>query len=140
MEALPRFWVFMYRTTPISYFINPLISTGLAGVPVTCADNEIVSFDPPSAETCGSYLAEYLDSVGGKLLNHDATTSCKMCPVADTDDVLASLEIDFSDRWRNFAITLVYIVVNVGLALLLYWAARVPKGTKRQFRGKAKGA
>lgn len=82
----------------MSYFTNPLISTGVAGVPVTCADNEIVSFDPPAAETCGSYLAEYLGLVGGKLLNYNATRSCEVCTVANTDDVLALLEIDFSDR------------------------------------------
>lgn len=130
--ALPRFWIFMYRVTPVTYFINALVPTGIAGVSVVCAANEIVSFDPPSGQICSSYLKEYMSYAGGSLLNPTATQRCDFCRAADTDSVLAALGIYFGDRWRNFAISLIYSAVNVAGALCLYWLFRVPKGPGRR--------
>ena len=130
--ALPRVWIFMYRVTPLTYFINALVSTGVAGVNVVCAANEIVRFDPPSGQICSLYLKEYMSHAGGSLLNPSATRQCEFCLAADTDSVLAALGIYFGDRWRNFEISLIYSAVNVTGALCLYWLFRVPKGLGRR--------
>ncbi len=122
----------MYRVTPVSYFINVLVSTGLAGVGVTCAANEILNFDPPDGQDCGSYLKEYINEVGGALLNPGATQQCQFCPVSDTDSILATLGIYYDVRWRNYAITVAYSIFNVVGALCLYWLFRVPKGARRR--------
>ncbi|KAI9876910.1 MAG: hypothetical protein M1830_005311 [Pleopsidium flavum] len=129
-NALPRFWIFMYRVTPVTYFINTLVSTGLSGVEVICTTNEILEFDPANGQDCGSYLKEYMNQAGGSLLNPQATQECQFCPVSSTDSLLAALGIYYEDRWRNFAITLVYSFVNVAGALCLYWLFRVPKGAR----------
>ena len=55
---------------------------------------------------------------------------CQFCPVEDTDALLASVGVFYDQRWRDFGISLVYSAVNIGLALGLYWIARVPKNRK----------
>lgn len=130
--ALPRFWLFMYRATPVTYFINAIVSTGVAGGDIVCAASEIIKFAPPSGQTCSLYLKEYMSYAGGTLLNPRATKQCDFCRVAGTDSVLASLEIYFGHRWRNFGISLIYSAVNVGGALCLYWLFRVPKAPGRR--------
>ena len=131
-SALPRFWIFMYRVTPLTYFINAMVSIGLSGVEVTCAPDEILKFEPAGGQDCGSYLREYIRTAGGRLLNPNATQQCQFCPISDTDSLLAPLWIKYEDRWRNFGITLVYSGFNVAGALFLYWLARVPKGARRR--------
>lgn len=122
----------MYRVTPVTYFLNALVSTGISGVEVKCTTNEILRFDPANGQDCGSYLKEYMNEAGGKLLNFEATEQCKFCPVSNTDSILAAIGIYYEDRWRNFAISVAYSIVNVAGALCLYWLFRVPKGTRRR--------
>lgn len=122
----------MYRVTPVTYFINALVSTGLAGVGITCATNEIWKFDPAEGQSCASCLQEYINNTGGSLLNPEATQQCQFCPFSSTDSLLATLGIFFEHRWRNYAITIVYSVVNAAGALFLYWLFRVPKGARRK--------
>jgi ATP-binding cassette, subfamily G (WHITE), member 2, PDR len=130
-SAIPRFWTFMYHISPMTYFVSAIMSTGTAGVSIACSTAEILTFDPPTPQSCAQYLADYLQSTGGNLLNPDALRQCQLCPMSSTDDVLALLGIDYADRWRNFGITCAYSVVNVLGALALYWLLRVPKGPKR---------
>ena len=63
----------MYYATPLTYFINVLVSTGLSGVEIICTAKEILRFDPASGQSCSSYLKEYMHAAGGSLLNLQAT-------------------------------------------------------------------
>lgn len=130
-EALPRFWHFMYRATPVTYFVNAIVSTGLAGVPIECSARETFSFDPPPGQSCAFYLRDYIMQSGGILLNPAATRHCNFCPVSSTDAVIARFGIFYHDRWRDFGITLAYSTFNVLSALALYWLFRVPKAARR---------
>ena len=127
---LPRFWIFMYRATPITYFVSTLVSTGVAGVNVMCSLTETLTFDPGHALNCSSYLSDYISRAGGHLLNPEATQDCHFYPVSRTDDILATSSIQYNERWRNFAITLVFSLVNILGAMILYWLFRVPKGAR----------
>lgn len=122
----------MYRVTPVTYFINSLVSTGLGGVDITCASKELLKFDPPSGQSCAVYLQEYISRAGGSLLDPNATQGCQFCPVSSMNSLLATLGIYFEDRWRNYAITIVYSIANAAGALFLYWLFRVPKGARRK--------
>lgn len=66
---MPGFWIFLYRVSPLSYFVSAILSTGLANVEVTCADNEFTTFSPPNGFTCGEYMADYISRSGGYLMN-----------------------------------------------------------------------
>lgn len=122
----------MCRATPVTYFINAVISTGLAGSDIICAGNEILKFNPAEGQECASYLQEYINNAGGSLLNPEATQQCHFCPFSSTDSLLATLGIFFEHRRRSYAITIVYSVSNAASALFLYCLFRVPKGARRR--------
>jgi ATP-binding cassette, subfamily G (WHITE), member 2, PDR len=125
-DALPGFWVFMYRVSPLTYLIAGWAGTGLAGKAIVCAENELAQFDPPSPMTCAQYLADYLDAGAvGTLQNPDATSACRYCPLSSSDQFLAGVKISYDDRWRNFGIGWSYIVFNIAAAVLLYYVFRV---------------
>jgi ATP-binding cassette subfamily G (WHITE) protein 2 (PDR) len=122
----------MYRATPLSYYISGLIGTGLSGMNITCAAKDLLQIPSiPDNSTCATYLSSYLKSSGGRLLNGDATSSCQFCPYSKADSVLATFGIYFDERWQNWGITVVFNVINVGLAFLIYWlVCRKKSGVK----------
>jgi len=128
--SLPKIWNLIYQITPVNYFANSLLSTGISGITIECAKNEIVLLNPPTGKSCESYLYEYLKLAGGNLLNPQAYSQCEYCPVSDTSSLLGNIGVHFDKRWRNFGITLVFSVINVLGALSLYWLFRVPKKSK----------
>ncbi|KAL8736690.1 MAG: hypothetical protein Q9166_000056 [cf. Caloplaca sp. 2 TL-2023] len=129
--TLPGFWIFMYRVSPFTYLINGMLATGLANTEVTCADIEYVTFNPPENQNCGEYMGPYTQT-SGYVLNPNATSQCKFCPVRETNVYLTQLNSEYSTRWRNFGIMWAFIIFNIGAALFLYWLARVPRKQKVQ--------
>lgn len=126
-QELPGFWKFMYRVSPFTYLISAFISTGLGNTTVTCSPLEIITLDTPSGETCGQYLAAFMEVAGGTLSNPEATQQCQYCSIATTTPLLASLSIFYGDRWRNLGLLWIYVCFNAVAALFFYWLARVPK-------------
>lgn len=131
-EELPGFWIFMYRVNPLTYVVEGFLGTTLANAPVECAANEMVSFVAPNGSTCAEYMADFMSEAGGQLVGGSAESSgeCVYCPMAQTNDFLASINIDYDNRWRNFGFFWVYIVFNTAAAFFFYWLARVPKKSK----------
>ena len=127
-QALPGFWVFMYRVSPLTYLVDSIAATGMHARLVTCASNELSRFDPPSGTTCGDYLQTFLaTSPGGSLINPSATAGCEYCPLSSSDQFLASLSITWNHRWRDYGIGFAYIGFNIVFAVLFYYAFRVRK-------------
>jgi ABC-type multidrug transport system permease subunit len=135
-DAMPGFWIFMYRVSPFTYLVEGLLANGVAHAPVTCAANEYQVFDAPSGSTCGEYVAEYLQAAGGYLVDPNATEQCQLCAIDNTDSFLSLVSIHFSNRWRDFGILFVFIIFNIFAATGIYYLARVPKGKK--YAGKDK--
>ena len=113
----------MYLATPLSYYISAIISTGLAGVSITCAADELVRVNPPQGQTCGSYL----NSTMNRILNPNDKAACEVCMYATADTLLAYFGIFFTDRWWQWAVTIAYNAINVMLMVMLYWMVNVPK-------------
>ena len=128
----------MYRVSPFTYWIGGMVSTLLHARPVFCSDTETSHFDPPSGQTCGGYLSEYLQTAPGTLQNPEATANCQYCALSSSDQFLAGSNIYYSERWRNFGIMFAFIGFNVAMAVLSYWAFRVVKWDTSKLR-KAKG-
>jgi ATP-binding cassette subfamily G (WHITE) protein 2 (PDR) len=141
-SQLPGFWLFMYRVSPFTYWIGGLVATMLAGRQVYCSDREISVFDPPSGQTCGAYLQEYVSAAGGTIQNPSATSSCEYCSLSNSNQFLASVSISYSDRWRNFGIIFAFILFNVFVAVLTYYLFRVAnlKTLTAKFHKTKKGA
>ncbi|EED13444.1 ABC transporter, putative [Talaromyces stipitatus ATCC 10500] len=130
-QAMPGFWIFMYRVSPFTYLVQGMLSTGLSGTHVQCSSVEYLTFDPaPGFSTCIDYMKDYIDLAGGYLLDNNATSHCQYCTIGETDTFLASVNAFFSQAWRNFGLMWVYIGFNIVAAVGIYWWARVPKGKK----------
>ncbi|WEW57603.1 GTPase-activating protein [Emydomyces testavorans] len=127
-KALPGFWTFLWRVSPLTYTVGGLAAVGLHDRVVHCARNELAIFDPPAGTTCGQYLQKYL-SLGapGALYNPSATQACEYCPLSSADQFLANSEISWSQRWRNFGIGWGYIAFNMVATVVLYYLFRVSK-------------
>ena len=132
-KVFPHFWIFMYRVSPFTYLVDAILSVGVANNVVVCAANELLTFNPPPGQDCGTYLQPYLNSTGGitsQITNPTATSGCKFCAIGSTNDYLLQLNSSYSHRWRNFGILWAFIVFNAFMAIFLYWLVRVPKKTK----------
>lgn len=124
-----------------------MVATMLGGREVVCSSTEVSVFDPPAGQTCGDYLRDFAQVAMGTIQNPDATESCNYCSLSNADQFLASVNIYYSERWRNFGILFAFIGFNVFLALLTYWLFRVvnlsnltAKFHKTKKGAKAKGA
>ncbi|CAG7944618.1 unnamed protein product [Penicillium nalgiovense] len=131
---MPRFWIFMNRVSPFTYFVSSVLSTGLTGTTVGCSSIEWLTVSPPDGQTCGTYLDPYIKAIDGTLLNPEATVDCKICPMSSTDQFLASLNMSYSDVPRNIGLLFAYVVFNIIAALVLYWLFRVPKHWSRKIK------
>ncbi|KAL2884521.1 Multidrug resistance protein [Colletotrichum sp. CLE4] len=127
VNALPGFWKFMYRVSPLTYLVEGLLSTGLAHNKVECSQLELLQFSPANGTSCGDYMAPYMQMAGGNVFNPNSTDVCQFCPLATTDAFLATTSTSYGRRWRSYGLMWVYIIFNLFAALSLYWLARVPK-------------
>ncbi|KAI5241291.1 putative ABC multidrug transporter [Aureobasidium subglaciale] len=138
-DALPGFWIFMYRVSPFTYWIGGIVAAQLHGKAIVCNDVETSIFNPPQGQTCGQYLAAYLTQAPGYLQNPDATNDCAYCALSSADQFLAGSNIYYSQVWRNFGIFWAFVVFNIFAAVFLYWAFRVtnwsPAGLKEKLKG-----
>ncbi|ORY16214.1 Pyoverdine/dityrosine biosynthesis protein-domain-containing protein [Clohesyomyces aquaticus] len=132
--ALPGFWIFMYRVSPLTYLVSGMLSVGLANSNIACSPEEFLRFSPPSASNCSTFLEPYINAFGGYLKpeSMSSTTECIFCTGSETNVFLKSVSSDYGDRWRNLGISWVYVLVNIAGATGLYWLARVPRGTREK--------
>ncbi|KAE8379057.1 ABC-2 type transporter-domain-containing protein [Aspergillus bertholletiae] len=126
-EALPGFWIFMYRVSPFTYWVGGIAATQMHDREIKCSDTEISIFNPPRGTACGQYLKEYLATAPGYLTNPEATESCAYCSLSTADQYLSSVHMNWNERWRNFGLFWIYIVFDIAAAVALYYIFRVKK-------------
>jgi ATP-binding cassette, subfamily G (WHITE), member 2, PDR len=124
-NALPGFWIFLYRISPLTYIVGALSGAALHGRPVVCTLNELVIFQPPVGQTCGKYLEDYLATAPGQLLDQATTQDCSYCSLSNADEFLAGYNVSHNDRWRNFGIVWGFIAFNIFMTFALYYLFRV---------------
>jgi len=131
---MPRFWIFMYRASPITYVIESLSSSLVHNREIHCKTSELAFFDPPSGQTCGEYVSDYISTHGGYLVDPSSTSNCGYCSYSSADAYLSSTrEIEYSHYWRNFGLFWVYIIFNVLSMMALYWLAKDAKFSTPNF-------
>ncbi|KAH8679388.1 ABC-2 type transporter-domain-containing protein [Ilyonectria robusta] len=124
-DAFPGFWIFMYRVSPFTYWVSGIVSTLLHDRPVECSVDETSVFNPPQGQTCGEYLSAFLSEAAGSLQNPEDTEQCRYCSLTVADQYLAGNKIVYTERWRNFGIMWAFILFNVFIAVVTYYAFRV---------------
>jgi ATP-binding cassette subfamily G (WHITE) protein 2 (PDR) len=103
-NAFPGFWIFMYRVSPFTYWVGGMANAMLSGRRIQCSSDEASVFNPPTGETCQTYLAPYLSQAPGTLQNPEATSDCRYCSLTNADQFLGSVDIYWTDRWRDFGL------------------------------------
>ncbi|TID30930.1 hypothetical protein CANINC_000483 [Pichia inconspicua] len=98
---MPGFWKFMWRTSPITYFLANLLGVVIHDRPVICSQTEYNFLQPPTNMTCGDYLDDYFETHTGYVNNPDESSNCEVCAYNVGDDFINSIGIYYSDRWRN---------------------------------------
>jgi ATP-binding cassette subfamily G (WHITE) protein 2 (SNQ2) len=120
IQAVWRYWI--YYLNPFNYLIGSLLTFTVFDAPVNCADRELAVFDPPSGQTCASYLADYMAGLGSRtnLLNPDATAACRVCEFRRGSDYLYTINLkDYYYGWRDAAIVVIFALSSYGMVYLL---------------------
>jgi len=138
-SALPGFWIFMYRVSPLTYWVGGIAGTELHARTIECSAAEASTFNPPAGQTCGQYMQAYISALppsgAGTLQNPDATQDCRYCQLSNADQFLAGSNIYYTERWRNFGLLWVYIFFNIFGAVFLYYFFRVRKSSGKKGGG-----
>lgn len=113
--------------------LEGLAVAGLANAKISCSSIETLQIPLPSesgAQTCGEYLASYVNDAGGQVLNPLDNVDCQYCPYHEGNSILVSFGMDLAHAWRNAGLMVVYVCFNILAIFGIYWAARVPKKWK----------
>ena len=60
-------------------------------------------------------------------MNPAATSQCEYCSLNTSDQLLASVGISWNTRWHNQGLGFAYVILNIAVAILLYYTFRVAK-------------
>ncbi|KAI0506555.1 ABC-2 type transporter-domain-containing protein [Xylaria bambusicola] len=125
-SMIPVFWRYwIYYINPSTYWIGGVLAATLDGSPVECEVAETARFDAPGGQTCGDYAGTFASSAGGYLLNPEARTDCQYCPYMTGNQYLATLNIDASEKWRDFGIFLAFCISNWALVYFFIYTVRI---------------
>lgn len=127
---LPVFWRYwMYWVNPSTYWIGGVIAATLRDVNVTCAPDEVATFNHPPGMTCGQYAQSYVDSVRTgyltNLTNPNATGECGYCQYTNGTEYMRSLNVSPSDKWKYLPIFLAFVFSNWALVYFFVYTVRV---------------
>ncbi|KAL3419145.1 Brefeldin A resistance protein (ABC-2 type transporter) [Phlyctema vagabunda] len=115
-----KYWI--YYLNPFNYLMGSLLVFTTFDVKVQCADKEFATFNPPSNQTCGEYLADYMQGMGARtnLVNPDATSGCQVCQYRYGSDYLATINLpDYYYGWRDAALVVLFAFSSYGMVYLL---------------------
>ncbi|SCW03574.1 LAFE_0G13476g1_1 [Lachancea fermentati] len=125
-QKMPGFWRrFMYNVSPFTYVVQSLVTPLVHGKSVICEQHEYNIMDPPSGETCGTFLETYISNNSGYLSNPSATANCEYCPYSVQDQVVEQFNVKWAYRWRNFGFLWAYIIFNFFAMLVCYYYMRI---------------
>ena len=134
-RLLGWWWRWMYYLSPYTYLMEAILGQGafISSTPdyvfnriflaigdqlINCSNQELVTLEPPSGQTCGEFMARYISRSGGYLTNPDASTTCHFCSSRTTDEWMEpSFNIFYQNHWRDFGLFCAYIIFNVNFRL-----------------------
>ncbi|KIJ53326.1 hypothetical protein M422DRAFT_222683 [Sphaerobolus stellatus SS14] len=115
-SRLISFWHWLYRTSPLTYFLEMQFGSTFGHLPIHCSEAELVHLVPPAGQSCNNYMQNFILASGGYLVDGLSTSLCKYCPLNVSDQYLryrASYNTFYGHRWRDVGIFSAYIIFNV---------------------------
>ncbi|CAO2657983.1 Nn.00g072430.m01.CDS01 [Neocucurbitaria sp. VM-36] len=131
LSQLVKFWHFAYYASPFTWLVSAFMSVGTHEVPVRCSVAETSIFHPPNGMTCREYAGAFANASMAVIYNPDAKQDCQFCPYAVSDIYLATVNMFYDDRWRNFGVLLVYIAFNISVFFLGFYLHSGPISIKK---------
>jgi ATP-binding cassette subfamily G (WHITE) protein 2 (PDR) len=128
-DRLPRFWIFMYRVSPLTYFLEGLATANFANAKISCAPSEVLILPLPlelGIPNCGAYLESFAKHADGQILNPEDNSNCTYCPYSEVNLILENFGMSINP-WRDVGIFSVYVFFNLLAIFAVYWLVRVPK-------------
>ncbi|GAA5997309.1 uncharacterized protein JCM10292_000170 [Rhodotorula paludigena] len=126
-KQMPVYYRWLYWVSPFQHYVRAMLAALLHDDTVRCADYEVVSFQPPPGLDCGTYVADYLTTHSGYLLDTAESAMCQFCRMSTGDDFLSTLNISFDDRWMSLGILAAYSLSNVLITYaLVFYPLRTP--------------
>uniref|UniRef100_V5EA64 ATP-binding multidrug cassette transport protein n=2 Tax=Kalmanozyma brasiliensis (strain GHG001) TaxID=1365824 RepID=V5EA64_KALBG len=114
-------WSGLIYANPLYWYVRSMVANILHDLPVVCRREDLAIFDPPQGQTCGAYALQWVQSVGGQLVNPDATSACEFCQFQVGDQFAATLGATWEFRWKGVGIVAGYTIGQLGLAYVAYW-------------------
>ncbi|KAI0767296.1 pleiotropic drug resistance ABC transporter [Fomes fomentarius] len=134
-------WRWMYRLSPYTYLIEALLGQAIGHQPIQCSSVELVTIEPPSGQSCATYMGPYISMAGGYMTNPDATSGCQYCSFSTTDAFLnVSFNIFYENHWRDMGIFAAFVVFNMASIYFLTYMFRIRKGSLFSFLRRSKSA
>ncbi|EPQ25677.1 uncharacterized protein PFL1_06749 [Pseudozyma flocculosa PF-1] len=125
--------------TPLRYLYASMVSSVISPITITCLPSQLVHFAKPPAEaSCQSYADAFLNLAPGYLVDQPqpegqglGAATCAYCPYSTGKTYVDSIGYSYHTRWRDWAIFLVFILVNIALATGLTWWMRIRPLSKK---------
>ncbi|KAF8749247.1 ABC transporter [Rhizoctonia solani] len=88
-NQLVHFWKWMYRLSPFTYLIEGVYTNGVGRTSTQwMLSSRDSDYKPPSGQSCGAYMNQYISQMGGYLLNSNDSSNCQFCPRSSADAYL----------------------------------------------------
>ncbi|EGG16975.1 hypothetical protein DFA_07956 [Cavenderia fasciculata] len=125
-SAMPTFWRgWVYHLMPTRYFMEGVITNVLKDVTVTCSDQDLVVFSPPSGMDCDTYTADFQQYATGNVQSLD-NGQCGYCIYKNGKEYYSTLDWSEENRGRNLGILICYWIFNIFLVSAFIYLSRKP--------------
>ncbi|KAI1264453.1 putative ABC multidrug transporter [Xylariaceae sp. FL1019] len=113
-----RYW--LYYLNPFNYLVGGLLVPVTWSASVQCLQSELTTIPLPPNSTCGEYMADFLTTQPGYIVDPTDTASCSYCAYSSGADYLATLNLGkHIDGWRDVGITALFCVSSYALVFLM---------------------
>lgn len=122
--SIPGFWrAWLYQLNPFTRLIGGMVTTALHELPVRCQPHEFNVFTAPNGTSCAQYMEPFFSRGGSGYLAGNDTSDCLYCAYSVGDEFFKSLDMSFSNRWRDLGIYIAFIGSNL---VILFAAVSTP--------------
>lgn len=125
--SIPAWWRYwIYYLDPWSYILGGKVFFVNRNVNIECDADEFNVLQAPSGQTCGAYMANFINNGAGYLSDPTSTGECQYCPYSSGNEYLETLGITSSViGWRNVGITAIWVFAFWGFTVAAFgWRNR----------------